>query len=181
MDDLTLGRGDLLIAAITITSEREEKVDFSIPYGEKMQGAIVTSASKIDNIDELAGKKVTAQQGSSSETILLNEINDPKGSLYQKSIVYVPGKSPIDELQYLKEGKIDAVFEDSVISEYLTKNRPEFKTFVVTTSTGKEFPKLVAVAVREGNTDLVDVVNKVIKQLIIDGKIEQWKSEFAAQ
>ncbi len=71
------GRGDVAVANLTITPEREKLVDFSSPLLENVSELLITgpSAPEIDSVDDLAGKEIYARR-SSSYYQHLRDLND---------------------------------------------------------------------------------------------------------
>lgn len=61
------GRGDIVVAGWTITPERQEKVDFSIPVSKPVQEILVTgpSAAELETVNDLSGKTVHVRESSS--------------------------------------------------------------------------------------------------------------------
>jgi polar amino acid transport system substrate-binding protein len=178
IDTLVGGRGDLIISGLTITPEREQIIDFSIPYEEKQQDMIVSVYSDILSLDDLAGKKVAAQEGSTSEMVLLGEMNNSDGALAGKDVIYIADKSNIGNIKKLADGEVEAVLQDSIVADYLIKDYPDLKVVPAFTSAGKEYSKLIAVATQKEHPDLIDVVNEVISRLLADGEITDWKNSF---
>ena len=64
---LLAGRGDLVVANLSITPEREELIDFSIPVSKPLREILVTgpSAPGLESIDDLAGKTLYVRHSSS--------------------------------------------------------------------------------------------------------------------
>lgn len=90
------GRGDIAAAGLTITPEREEMVDFTIPLTREVSEILVTgpSAPQLSTIDDLSGKMVYVRPSSSYRTSL-DQLNQ----------------------RFRKEGKPEIIFEDA--SEHL--------------------------------------------------------------
>ena len=65
--ELLQGRVDILAANLGYTPERAQQIDYSNSYFVSAQKLLATKDAKISTIDQLAGKKVTAIKGSSSE------------------------------------------------------------------------------------------------------------------
>ncbi len=65
-DALVQGRGDIVVAGITVTPEREKLVDFTIPTKENVREIVVTGpgAPSLATLDDLAGQEVTVREGS---------------------------------------------------------------------------------------------------------------------
>ena len=66
------GRGDIAAAALTITEERNETVDFSLPVSKVISEVLVTGpgAPQINTIDDLAGRKIYVRASSSYRSSL---------------------------------------------------------------------------------------------------------------
>jgi membrane-bound lytic murein transglycosylase MltF len=64
---LIAGRGDVIIAGLSITEERQEQLDFSRPATKPLSEILVTgpSAPDLESIDDLSGKTVYVRQSSS--------------------------------------------------------------------------------------------------------------------
>ena len=97
------GQIDMAIAATTITAERAKKVDFTDPYYNASQGLLVPSGSDIQSVDDLAGKIVGAQDGTTGETYA----NDNTDAAEVR-----PFPQTDDAYNALKTGQVDAVLND---------------------------------------------------------------------
>ena len=97
------GQIDMAIAATTITPERAKKVDFTDPYYNASQGLLVPSGSDIQSVDDLAGKIVGAQDGTTGETYA----NDNTDAAEVR-----PFPQTDDAYNALKTGQVDAVLND---------------------------------------------------------------------
>lgn len=64
---LLAGRGDLIIAGLAITEEREQLIDFSIPSSKPFDEVLVTgpSAPDLNTVEDLAGKTIYLRHSSS--------------------------------------------------------------------------------------------------------------------
>ena len=100
------GQIDLAIAATTITAERAKKVDFTDPYYNASQGLLVPSGSDIQSVDDLAGKIVGAQDGTTGETYA----NDNTDAAEVR-----PFPQTDDAYNALKTGQVDAVLNDLTV------------------------------------------------------------------
>jgi ABC-type amino acid transport substrate-binding protein len=97
------GQIDVAIAATTITPERAQKVDFSDPYFNASQGLLVQQGSDIQTVDDLAGKIVGAQDGTTGETFA----NDNTDASEVRPFPQID-----DAYNALKNGQVDAVLND---------------------------------------------------------------------
>ena len=93
----------MAIAATTITAERAKKVDFTDPYYNASQGLLVPTGSDIKTVDDLAGKIVGAQDGTTGETYA----NDNTDAAEVR-----PFPQTDDAYNALKTGQVDAVLND---------------------------------------------------------------------
>jgi polar amino acid transport system substrate-binding protein len=174
------GDGDLAVTALRVTPEREELIDYSVPYIDTYQTLVVSKDSDIVLLDDLANRNVGAQSKSTGDVLMLNEINGEKGMLVGKGTnltsYETDNYTAIDELI---AGKYDALVIGAVASQEFIRQYPGLKIIPLKTSEGKEFPEVVAVGVQKGQPALVDVVNVVIRRLIADGSISKWEAEFS--
>ena len=65
--ELTQGRVDILAANLGYTKERAQQIDYSYSYFVSLQKIVVTKELGVTSFAQLAGKKVTAIKGSTSE------------------------------------------------------------------------------------------------------------------
>jgi len=100
------GEVDIVIATMTITPQREQIIDFSIPYDSAGQGVLVKSNSKITAISDLAGQNVGVIWGTTAEKNMLNLV--PTANI-------LGFKSYKDAYIALKNGDINAITSDDTI------------------------------------------------------------------
>ena len=114
---LISGRGDIAAAGLTITSERDELVDFSDPISRELVELLVTgpTAPKIDTIEDLAGRTIFVRASSSYRASLdtLNAQFAHKG-LEAINITHAPELlEDIDILEMVNAGMLDwAIVDD---------------------------------------------------------------------
>jgi polar amino acid transport system substrate-binding protein len=107
--DVAQGKFDVAVAASTITPERETTVDFSDPYYLADQSLLVTAdETEIKTTDDLGGKIVGAQDGTTGETYANDETDASEVRGY-------PGGT--DAINALRAGQIDAVIVDKPVAE----------------------------------------------------------------
>jgi ABC-type amino acid transport substrate-binding protein len=106
--DLSQGKFDFVLAATTITPEREQKVDFSDPYYAADQALVVTPGSDIRTVEDLADATVGAQDGTTGEAYANDETDasDVRG--------FPEGP---DAIQALKAGQVDATIIDQPVAQ----------------------------------------------------------------
>ena len=155
--EVTSGKADIGLAGISATDERKQSVDFSDTYTTSKQLIIVKDDSPIKGSKDLEGKTVGVQTGTTGD-ILASDIKDVKPERYDKGM---------DAVQALSQGKVDAVIIDSEVA----------KKFVEETSGLKVLDEAFAdenyaIAIKKGNKELLDSVNKALSELKSDGTID---------
>ena len=103
------GKYDMGMAGMTVTDERKEKVNFSDSYATGIQVVIVKEDSDIKSIDDLEGKKIGAQQGTTGY-IYASDTPENGGYGEENVIGYDSGAVAVEAL---KNGKIDCVIIDN--------------------------------------------------------------------
>jgi polar amino acid transport system substrate-binding protein len=151
---LNSGQCDLVASSMTITEDREKNLDFTDGYYESEQSLMVPTGSDITSIDDLAGKRVGVQQGTTGKTYA--EENAPSAE-----IVSFPSDAEL--FNGIKAGQVDAVLQDLPVNVAHTEDG-DFK-IVEKFPTGEEY----GFAVKEGNTGLRDAVNEQLAALRDDG------------
>lgn len=158
-DQLAGGQFDAIISAITITDERDERIDFSDPYFAANQAIAVTADSDIAGVDDLAGLDVGVQSGTTGEEYANATFTD-------SSIVAFPTSEAA--FAALESGQIDAVFIDlPVVGE-----RAESSDNVVMAAE-VDTDEQYGIGVQEGNTALAEAINGVLAEIISDGTYEE--------
>lgn len=159
---------DVVISAFTITPEREKMVGFSQPYYQAGQSiAVRIDEQKIKSIDDLVGKKVGVQLGTTGE-ILAKKIEGAEIISYDNI-----GAAFID----MDNHKLDAVINDKPTSERVIAIKGKAK-IVGQTLTSENY----GIAVRKSEQKLLDAINNSLEKLQASGKIqkinEKWFSSF---
>ena len=104
---LVSGTCDIGASAMTITEERKANIDFSDPYYDSLQSLLVPVDSGIKSIDDLDGKNVGVQQGTTGESYA-NE--NAKGA----QIVQYPSDGEL--WPAMQAGQIDAILQDQPVN-----------------------------------------------------------------
>jgi polar amino acid transport system substrate-binding protein len=157
------GTYDAAISSITIRPDRLEKMNFSDPYYVAGQIIVVLTSSNITGPDDLSGKSVGVQTGTTGDY----EVQETEGAI---AVGY-------DEIGLafvaLMTGQIDAVVCDTpVASGYVTKY-DTLKT-VGEVLTTEEY----GIAVPKGKEDLLEKINTALRELLAEGIIEQLTEEW---
>ncbi|QAZ39689.1 basic amino acid ABC transporter substrate-binding protein [Methylibium sp. Pch-M] len=161
---LQQGDRDLLISSITITDERKQTMDFSTPYFDAYQLIAVKGSSKVAKFDDLKKLKVGVQTGTTGDEVVTKL--QGKNSANVKRFESTPLA-----LKELEAGGVDAVVADNgVVINYVTNNAAaNFKTV----SDSAFAPEQYGIAVKKGNAELLEKVNKGIAAIKADGSYDQ--------
>jgi len=163
-----LGQGDrdLLVSAITITEERKQTMDFSDPYFDAAQLIAVNDKSKIAKFADL--KKLKAKVGVQTGTTGDEAVTKLLG---KNSKAIKRFESTPLALKELEAGGVDAVVADNGVVIHYVANNPggKFKTVSDT-----EFvPEQYGIAVKKGNAELLEALNKGLAAIKADGSYDQ--------
>ena len=153
------GQIDSVIAGMTVTDERKEAVDFSSPYYTATQVMIVKEDSDIAAAADMADKKICVVQGYTGE-ICVQDMGYP----------YEAFKKGTEAVMELVNGKCDVVVIDSATAQKYVGDNEGLK--IVEDSEAFEAEEY-AIAVRKGNTELLDMINKAIETKLADGTISE--------
>jgi putative glutamine transport system substrate-binding protein len=161
-------RLDVVVSQLTITPDREEQVDFSIPYWVTREALLVPKGSPIKGFDDLKGKRITAVTGSIS-------IRRMKAALPDEKLVETPLSA--DCLKVIAKGEADAASNDLVNLTMLQRasGNPDAYRII---DIGDHFDeKPFGVAVKKGRRSLVELLNQAITTLKADGEIDRLLEE----
>ena len=160
---LNSGQCDVAASAMTITADRKQNLDFSTGYAKVNQSLLVPDGSDIQSIDDLAGKQVGVQQGTTGKTY--TEQNAPDAE-----VVSFP--SDAEMFQALKAGQVDALLQDYPVN-FVHQQQGGYQ-IVQTYPTAEEY----GLAMKKGNTGLVDDVDAQLKKAQQDGTIKQLTDKY---
>ena len=157
---VTSGKADFAMAGMTVTEDRQEYVDFSHTYQTAVQSIVVPSNSAIEDIDDLNGKKIGVQQGTTGDIYCTNDYGNDFIERFPKIV---------DGFQAMKSGRIDAcVVDDEVAKNIVAQDSSSYK--ILDTKYAEEE---YAIAVKKGNTELLDKINKVIDEIKSSGELKR--------
>lgn len=158
------GQIDAAIAGMTVTDERKEKADFSTPYYTATQVMIVKEDSEIASAADMADKKICVIQGYTGE-ICVKDLGYP----------YEAFKKGTDAIMELVNGKCDVVVLDSATAQKYVSDNEGLK--IVEDAAAFESEEY-AIAVKKGNTELLDKINKAIEAKLSDGTIAELGAQY---
>ena len=159
------GKADVGAAGITVTEDRKKNVDFSIPYVKTGIVVIYKKSNPFKDKDQLKGKKIGVQGGTTSETFVLEQLKqEPERS-----------KSPAEAVAALKSGRVEFVIADIDPAKNCVKGEADLALSDFITS--EEY----AVAIRKGQPELLKAIDETIAELKASGQLDQWIRQFTEE
>jgi polar amino acid transport system substrate-binding protein len=160
-ESLNKRRCDVAISAMTITGERARVLNFSSPYFDAAQAMVVAKGSGLSGLDDLAGKRIGVQSGTTGELYVTdNAPADARVTAFEDAAAMEAA---------MKSGQVVAtVYDNTVVGDVIEAN-PDL---VVATEfdTGEQYGMAVR---RNGNVELLQVINDVLATLKQDGGYDE--------
>ena len=151
------GKADIVMAGVTVTDERKAVMDFSDSYATGIQSIIVPEGSDIASPDDLAGKKIGTQRGTTGYIYCSDDFGDDSVVAYDDGLTAV---------QALNNGQVDAVVIDNAPAKEFVAANPGLK--VLDTSYAEED---YAIGMAKGSS-LEAAVNAALEELKADGTLQ---------
>ncbi|MDD6609616.1 MAG: ABC transporter substrate-binding protein [Subdoligranulum variabile] len=152
------GKSDMVMAGVTVTDERQKVMDFSDTYAEGIQSVIVPEDSDIASVDDLAGKTIGTQRGTTGYIYCTDDFGEDSVVAYDNGLTAV---------QALNNGQVDAVVIDNAPAKEFVATNTGLK--ILDTAYAQED---YAIGVAKGNTALLDAINGALKELQADGTLQ---------
>jgi arginine/lysine/histidine transporter system substrate-binding protein len=163
--ELQTNKCSFVAAGMSINDDNKKNVDFSDPYFDATQSIIVQKNSAIKSRTDLNGKKVGVQQGTTGDKFCTNEkgTNDIKvGTVKRYS-------KPADAVSDLLTGRIDSVVIDDFPAKKFVSKNPAKLVKLNDALTVEHY----AIAVKKGDTELLQVINGVLKDMKSSGELDK--------
>lgn len=185
IDTVASGKlADCGAAGLTITEERAEKVDFSIPYYTSVQYVILPADSSVETKttdngetyvvwEALAGMTIATQTDTTGWIYADSEIDTDGGVLYGSGTTH----KAMDSANVAAESlgaTVDAIIVDELPAKYITANSTKgficYPLYYSGSNGGTDEPVIenYAIAVTKGNTELLDAINEVLGELLVE-------------
>ncbi len=158
---------DVAIAGMTVTEEREQTVDFSVPYYSALQHVLVPKGSTIASYDDLVGKTIGTQLGTTGDFIV-EEIEGATDQQYNKAI---------DAVNDLVNGRLDAVIIDSNPAGVFASKFPDQIDDLDGEKFGFEIEEY-AIALPKGDTALKEAIDVAITDIKEDGTFDKLLDQY---
>ena len=169
---LNNGERDIVIAAVTITPERKNSMDFSAPYFEAKQLIVVKEGSPIKQLSDLKGKKVGVQNGTTGDTVMQKQLGKTSPDIRRFENITLA-------LSELADGGVTAVVADNAVVKNYLVNNPGKKFRLID---DKNFEaEHYGIAVRKGNKALLDNINAGLAAIKADGSYQKIQQKYFGQ
>lgn len=157
------GQADLVIAAMYITDQRKEVVDFADSYMDTgMVLVTMKDNTAIKTLKDLKGKTVGVKTGAVSEKVAQDE--KAKGT----DMTIKSYKETVDYMLDMENGRLDASINDLLNQLEYNKTHPNVKIV------GDPFTKAsLGIAVKKGDKALLDLINSVLKEMKQNGEADK--------
>ena len=152
------GKADIGLAGMTVTEDRLENVNFSDTYAHASQVVIVKEDSDIASPDDLKGKKVGVQLGTTGDAYA-GDIEDATVERYNKGF---------EAVQALTQGKIDAVIIDGEPAKVFVEQNEGLK-ILDEAFTEEDY----AIAIAKDNEELLEKINGALAELKDSGDLDK--------
>lgn len=152
------GKADVGLAGLTVTEDRLMNVNFSDPYTTATQVVIVKDDSPITSPNDLEGKKIGVQLGTTGDQYA-GDIKDATVERYNKGF---------EAVQAMTQGKIDAVIIDREPAKVFVEQNVGIK-MLDEAYTEEEY----AIAIKKDNEELLKKVNTALAELKSSGELQK--------
>lgn len=157
------GKSDMVMAGVTVTEERQTVMDFSNTYATGIQVVIVPEDSDIASIDDMTGKMIGVQRGTTGDLYCSASVED--GGFGEENVT--PYDNGLTAVQALMNGQVDCVVIDNAPAQEFVAANPGLK-ILDTEYANEEY----AIGVAKGNTQLLDAINGALEELQADGTVQ---------
>jgi glutamate/aspartate transport system substrate-binding protein len=150
---------DLIAGTMTDTLERRQSVDFSLTFFLTGAQFLVKKGSPIKGIEDIAGKRIAAQQGSTNAKIIREKV--PTAQLRE-----FPDQP--SAFQAMVQGQVDAYTNDGIQLAGLKAKAPRPDDWEIVGDFYSREP--YGMAMRKGEADFKAVVDEGLKEALRSGK-----------
>ena len=157
---------DIIIATMSITHQRQQILDFSVPYYTAGQAILVKKGSSIKNIHDLKNKRAIIVFGSTSEKSLRETV---------QNVGIIGYKTYKDAYNALKQGKGDAIVaDDTILYGFAYKDN----NVVILPKRYTKEPYAVAFRKGSRSKELIKSVNEIINTETRNGNLKRMRAKF---
>lgn len=153
------GKLDVGMSGFTVTEERQKQVNFSDSYANSVQKVLVKKDSEIKTIEDLEGKKIGTQLGTTGDIFAKDDFGDDNVQSFTKYS---------DAVLALQNNKIDAILLDEQTANKFKDANDDLDT-LDTAYANEDY----AIAISKDDEELLEEINSVLKDLKDSGKLDE--------
>ena len=176
---ISSGQFDAAISGLTINESRKKSVDFSDPYYVgasqilivKNDDTVFNGTTKAELDKQLEGKNIGVCKNFTGESYANGD--EDWGFVKIKDATVKSYENISLALTDMKNGNVDAIIMDDTVAKKAVAANTDFKVIDIALTT-----ESYGIAVKKGNKDLLDKINKAIKELKDEGKIDAFAKEW---
>ncbi|MDF2634897.1 MAG: ABC-type transporter, periplasmic subunit family 3 [Pelosinus sp.] len=149
---LQANKVDLILANFTVTDERKQKVDFANPYMKVALGVVSPNGTPITSVEQLKGKKLIVNKGTTAETFFTKNYPDIELLKYDQNT---------EAFEALKDKRGVALAHDNTLLFAWARENTGFNVGIASLGS----LDTIAPAVKKGDTELLTWVNAELETL----------------
>ena len=156
---VSTGNVDIVFAGMTVTEERKEAVNFTDSYATGIQVVIVKDGSSIASIEDLDGKKIGVQSGTTGDIYCADDYGEDAIMRFDNGALAITA---------LYNDQVDCVVIDNEPAKAFVEANEGLKILETEYVTEN-----YAAAIAKENTELLDKVNGALAELKAEGKLDE--------
>ena len=160
------GKSDIVMAGVSVTEERQKVMEFSDSYATGVQVIIVKEDSEIASVEDLEGKMIGTQRGTTGNIYCTDDYGEDHITTYDNGLTAV---------QALMNGQVDCVVIDQEPAKAFVAANQGLK-ILDTEYVSEDY----AIGMAKGNTALQSAVNKALAELQEDGTVQSIVDKYIA-
>jgi polar amino acid transport system substrate-binding protein len=160
------GKNDIVMAGVSVTEERQKVMEFSDSYATGVQVIIVKEDSDIASVENLDGKMIGTQRGTTGNIYCTDDYGEDHITTYDNGLTAV---------QALMNGQVDCVVIDQEPAKAFVAANQGLK-ILDTEYVSEDY----AIGMAKGNTALQSAVNKALAELQEDGTVQSIVDKYIA-
>lgn len=163
-----VGDYDIALSQVTITDEREEVVDFTVPYFSSDQGVLVSAGTSVETVEDARALQWGVQSGTTGADYVAETLQpDSEAQVFQDLAAAFAA---------LEAGQIDAVMMDTAIVLAQAAESNGAQEVVAQFTTGEEYGAILP----EGSagSENADAINGILDELDADGSLAEFAEEW---
>ena len=157
------GKSDMVMAGVSVTEDRLVNLDFTDSYATGIQVVIVPEDSDITSVDDLTGKMIGVQRGTTGDLYCSDTVEN--GGFGAENVT--PYDNGLTAVQALMNGQVDCVVIDNAPAQEFVAANPGLK-ILDTEYVNEDY----AIGVKKGNTQMLDAINGALAELKADGTVQ---------